>query len=92
MTVRAHIWISGRVQGVYFRNAVKEMAGEREVTGWVRNLADGRVEAVCEGAPEDVQEVIAFCRHGPSAARVSDVVVEWEEPAGVTGFQVLATR
>ncbi|MHC1629386.1 MAG: acylphosphatase [Methanoculleaceae archaeon] len=92
MTVRAHIWISGRVQGVYFRNAVEVVAGERGVTGWVRNLADGRVEAVFEGTREDVEEVIAFCRHGPPAARVSDVAVEWEEPAGEAGFQILLTR
>ncbi|MGC9434650.1 MAG: acylphosphatase [Methanomicrobiales archaeon] len=92
MVVRAHVWISGRVQGVCFRNAVQGEAIQRGVSGWVRNLADGRVEAVSEGAPEGVEGVIAFCRHGPPAARVRDVAVQWEEPTGETGFSVLPTQ
>ncbi|MHC1626066.1 MAG: acylphosphatase [Methanoculleaceae archaeon] len=92
MNVRAHIWISGRVQGVCFRYAVQDYARRCGVTGWVRNLSDGRVEAVFEGAAEDVERMISFCNHGPPAARVTDVSVEWDDPAGENEFRILPTR
>jgi acylphosphatase len=82
MQVRAHVWVSGRVQGVYFRYATRDEAKVRQVTGWVRNLPDGRVEAVFEGEAEAVGRMIAFCRDGPPAARVDRVEVGWEEYTG----------
>jgi len=79
---RAHVFVSGKVQGVYFRATTREEARERGVTGWVRNLDDGRVEAVFEGDENDVEEMVEFCHDGSPAAEVEDVEVEWE---GATG-------
>lgn len=80
--VRAHVIISGRVQGVYFRYATKEEASMRGVKGWVRNLRDGRVEAVFEGDKQKVDEVIDFCHYGPPPAKVSSVEVTWGDYTG----------
>lgn len=85
---RAHVHVSGKVQGVYFRATTRDMAREVGVDGWVRNLPDGRVEAVFEGEEEQVEEMIAFCHEGSPAAEVEDVAVEWEEPEGIDGFTV----
>jgi len=79
---RAHVFVSGKVQGVYFRATTREEARERGVTGWVRNLDDGRVEAVFEGDENDVEEMVEFCHDGSPAAEVEDVEVEWEEATG----------
>lgn len=79
MKKRAHLYISGRVQGVFFRATTREEAKKRGVTGWVKNLPDGRVEAIFEGEEEKVNEMIDFCHKGPSSARVDDVEVSWEE-------------
>lgn len=79
--VRIHVWVTGRVQGVYFRYAVEEEARDRGVTGWVRNLPDGRVEGIFEGEEALIQELLAFCRRGPPHARVDRVEVR-EEPFG----------
>jgi len=76
---RIHVTISGRVQGVFFRARTREEAVRNDVRGWVRNLPDGRVEAVFEGRPEDVDRVVAWCRIGPSHA-VVDRVEAVEEP------------
>ena len=76
---RIHVTISGRVQGVFFRAKTREEAVRNNVRGWVRNLPDGRVEAVFEGRPEDVDRVVAWCRIGPSHAAV-DRVEAVEEP------------
>jgi acylphosphatase len=70
MDVIRHVLIRGRVQGVGFRAWTEEAALERGLEGWVRNRRDGAVEAVFVGLPEVVEEMIAACRHGPSAARV----------------------
>lgn len=86
--VRRHVWVSGRVQGVWFRYHTQEAAQRLGVTGWVRNLPDGRVEAVFEGDESAVSAVVAWCRRGPSAARVSGVEVRVEEPTGNEGFEV----
>lgn len=86
--VRAHVWISGRVQGVCFRACTSDEAVARGVDGWVRNTFDGRVEAVFEGAKTAVEAMIVWCRKGPPAARVSAVAVTWEKPQGERGFQV----
>lgn len=82
MNVRAHVFVSGRVQGVFFRSETRYEANRRNVAGWVRNTSDGRVEAVFEGEKEDVEKVIDFCRRGPPGARVTKVDVQWE---GYTG-------
>jgi acylphosphatase len=85
---RTRVLISGEVQGVYFRDTCRRMAAQRGVTGWVRNLRDGRVEAVFEGAEDAVDTMVAWARRGPSSARVSDVAVHPEPPEGLTGFAV----
>ena len=85
---RAHVYVSGKVQGVYFRATTREEARKQDVDGWVRNLDDGRVEAVFEGPEEDVESLIEFCHQGSKAARVDDVEVSYEEPQGEDGFRV----
>jgi acylphosphatase len=82
MKIRAHVFVSGRVQGVFFRSETRYEAKIRNVAGWVRNTLDGRVEAVFEGEKEDVEKVIDFCRRGPSGARVMKIDVRWEDYIG----------
>ena len=82
MKIRAHVFVSGRVQGVFFRSETSYEAKRRKVAGWVRNTSDGRVEAVFEGEKEDVEKVIDFCRRGPSGARVMKIDVRWEDYIG----------
>jgi acylphosphatase len=82
MKIRAHVFVSGRVQGVFFRSETRYEAQRRKVDGWVRNTSDGRVEAVFEGEKEDVEKVIDFCRRGPSGARVMKIDVRWEDYIG----------
>jgi acylphosphatase len=79
---RAHVFIRGKVQGVFFRQNTKQAATRRGVTGWVRNLADGRVEAIFEGYNEDVNELIEWCHVGPAKAKVEDVDVRFEKYTG----------
>ena len=79
---RAHVFVSGTVQGVYFRQNTKDVATRHNVTGWVRNLQDGRVEAVFEGGEMDVNEVIEWCHVGPPKAKVDDVNVKFEKYTG----------
>ena len=80
--VRAHVFVSGRVQGVFFRYETRQRARRVGVTGWVRNLPDGRVEAVFEGEKEAVEYMVEFCKRGPPAARVEKVDVKWEQYKG----------
>jgi acylphosphatase len=75
---RAHVYISGKVQGVFFRQNTKREAQSEGVKGWVKNLDDGRVEAVFEGEKDAVKALVDFCRRGPRGAQVTDVTVEWE--------------
>ena len=82
MKTRAHIFISGRVQGVFFRVETKYEADKRKIKGWVRNLPDGRVEAVFEGEKDSLDELIEFCRKGPPGARVENIKVIWEDYSG----------
>jgi len=90
--VRKRVLISGRVQGVYFRNYTREAALAAGVTGWVRNRRDGRVEAVFEGDPEAVEKVIRWCWKGSPSARVEHVEIKNEEYAGeFRDFQIIAT-
>ena len=74
--------MSGRVQGVFFRSETEYEAVKRNVCGWVKNLPDGRVEAVFEGEKEAVEALVEFCRRGPRGARVSEVEVQWEDCKG----------
>jgi acylphosphatase len=85
-TVRAHVLISGLVQGVSFRWYAIQNARRAGVAGWVRNLDDGRVEAVFEGPQPAVEEMVGWCRDGPPAARVTGTDVVWEEPEGLAEF------
>ena len=82
MKVRAHAYVNGRVQGVFFRSETQNEAVSRNVTGWVKNLPDGRVEAVFEGEKQDIEEVIEFCKRGPRGARVTKVDVQWQNFTG----------
>ena len=78
----------GRVQGVFFRDSVRRLAARGGVSGWARNNADGTVEAVLEGEPDDVERVVEFCRRGPPDASVEELEVFEEDPEGLTGFSV----
>ena len=86
--VRAHVYVSGYVQGVYFRANTREAAEGRNVDGWVRNLDDGRVEAVFEGREGAVEALVKWCHSGSAQATVEDVDVEFEEPQGLDGFEI----
>jgi acylphosphatase len=85
---RRHVWVSGRVQGVWFRDACSREARGRAVRGWVSNLADGRVEAVFEGEPAGVDAMVEWCRAGTPRARVSGIEVRDEPPVGEADFRV----
>ncbi len=90
--VRAHLHVRGRVQGVSFRYYTRQQALARGVKGWVRNLWDGRVEAVFQGDGERVKQVIAWCKHGPTSARVDEIRMDWETPQeACTGFEIRPT-
>ena len=86
--VRAHVHVSGRVQGVTYRATTRREARDRGVDGWVRNLADGRVEAVFEGPRGAVETMLDYCHEGPGRARVEDVAVEYEPPEDIEGFEI----
>ncbi len=80
--VRAHVFIEGRVQGIFFRANTREEASLLGLTGWVKNCWDGRVEAVFEGEREKVEKVILWCKKGPPGAMVRDVEINWEQVTG----------
>jgi acylphosphatase len=84
--IRAHVFVSGLVQGVGYRYTTVQQARKLQLNGWVRNLNDGRVEAVFEGEQTAVEEMIRWCHRGPSAAVVEDVAVEIEEIEGLLEF------
>lgn len=89
MQKRVHIFISGRVQGVFFRAETKSKAQFYNLSGWVRNLQDGRVETVFEGEERDVEKMIAWCKEGPAFATVQNIEIH-EEPMSVEldGFTI----
>ncbi len=93
---RAHVFVEGKVQGVYFRDTTRREAQKRGVDGWVRNLSDGRVEAVFQGPRADVDAMIGFVHKGPPRARVDDVQVERSEDPDHAlqgqGFEVRPTK
>jgi acylphosphatase len=85
---RVHVIVSGRVQGVFYRATCIERARALRLGGWVRNLVDGRVEASFEGAPDDIESIVAWCREGPPRARVTAIALEEEPPIGEDSFRV----
>ena len=86
---RAHVIISGRVQGVFFRVETRRAAERIGVSGWVRNLPDGNVEALFEGSRDRIEEVIQWCHQGAPASRVSHVDLEWGTYTGeFDGFDI----
>lgn len=80
--VRAHLVITGRVQGVYYRAETRDQAAALGLTGWVKNKPDRSVEVVVEGGREDVEKLIGWCRQGPPGAEVTGVGVSWENYTG----------
>jgi len=86
--IRNRVLISGQVQGVYFRDACRRLALQHGVTGWVRNLPDGRVEAVLEGPPEEVHRLVDWAHHGPRHAVLDHVAVHAEPPEGLDTFRI----
>jgi len=85
---RVHVFVSGKVQGVFYRATTQARAREAGVDGWVRNLDDGRVEAVFEGPEGDVRDMVAWCETGSEAAEVESVDAEYGEPEGAEGFEI----
>ncbi|MEM9924040.1 MAG: acylphosphatase [Cyanobacteria bacterium P01_D01_bin.50] len=86
--IRAHAFISGKVQGVGYRYSTMNVATKLGLNGWVRNLPDSRVEAVFEGTPEVIEEMIHWCHQGPNSANVKDVQVEYLEAEGLEQFEI----
>lgn len=86
--IRRRVIVSGRVQGVWFRDSCRAEARRLHVSGWARNLTDGRVEAVFEGEPDAVNEMANWCQHGPPHAVVTEIEVTDEALTGEQGFRV----
>lgn len=86
--IRRRVVAHGRVQGVFFRDSVKEQADAYGLAGWARNRSDGSMEACFEGPPNAVEQVVAWCSDGPDKARVTRLDVVEEEPQGLAGFRV----
>jgi len=88
-TAKAHLFIEGRVQGVFYRAFTRNLAAKLGLSGWVRNLYDGRVEALFEGSRELIEQAIQECWKGPSGSSVRNIDVQWEEPsAEYKGFEI----
>ncbi|UCH84071.1 MAG: acylphosphatase [Candidatus Latescibacterota bacterium] len=86
---RLHVWVTGRVQGVFFRDSTRRAIEGLDLTGWVRNLPDGRVEAVFQGNREVCEKGLAYVKTGPPSARVDHVDAQWEDDEEeLTGFEV----
>ena len=88
MSSRAHVVVTGRVQGVFFRAETRDRARSLGLGGWVRNNGDGSVEAVFEGDEERVESMVEWCRRGPAYAKVENVQVAWEDPRSEREFAV----
>ncbi|NIM60060.1 MAG: acylphosphatase [Candidatus Aminicenantes bacterium] len=82
MKARAHILVTGRVQGVFFRDHTQKWASSLNLTGWVRNIRNGQVEALAEGDKEKIEELVTRLNEGPPLAQVEKVDVNWEEYRG----------
>ncbi len=82
MKARARIFVLGRVQGVFYRDSTRKWASSKGLTGWVKNLPDGRVEALVEGEKEDIQALVGQMREGPPMARIDNIELQWEKFEG----------
>jgi len=87
---RVHLFVSGRVQGVFFRASTRDTARRLGLTGWVRNLPDGRVEGLFEGDEEALRRLIEWCRSGPAGAAPEKLELEWKDYSG--GFRDFRIR
>ena len=93
MNKRYHVWVSGRVQGVFFRGQTEQWAVAKGLRGWVRNRADGRVEVLAEGERGDLEALLDLLRQGPPFARVDAAEARWLEYAGeFDSFRVRRTE
>ena len=86
--IRRRVIAHGRVQGVFFRDSLRQRASSRRVAGWVTNRSDGAVEAVFEGEADSVESLVEYSREGPRSAEVEDLEVFDEEPEGLSGFEI----
>ena len=86
--IRRRVTVTGRVQGVFFRDSLRRRANSHHVAGWATNRSDGAVEAVFEGAPDDVERLVAFAKTGPRQAEVDSVDVREEATEGLAGFEI----
>ncbi|MBV9915915.1 MAG: acylphosphatase [Solirubrobacterales bacterium] len=86
--IRRRITVHGQVQGVFFRDSLRRRAQSHHVAGWARNRSDGAVEAVFEGQPEDVEQLVRFAQSGPRQAEVQSVDISDEAPEGLSGFEI----
>lgn len=84
----AHVFVSGRVQGVFYRANTRDTASDTGVDGWVKNRSDGRVEAVFEGSTDAVESMVEWCHEGSPRAAVEDVDIEYGDPQGIEGFEI----
>ena len=89
-TTRAHVYVHGRVQGVFFRATTRDKALTLDVKGWVKNCLDGSVEAVFEGEKDAVEKIVNWCRKGPEGSSVNHIDVDWEKCLGeFDGFSII---
>ena len=90
MSKALHVWVEGRVQGVFFRDSTQRKAASLGLTGWVKNLPDGRVEALFVGSEDACRQALAFVKVGPSGARVTGVEHYWEDSptSGYAAFEI----
>ena len=83
-----HLFVHGRVQGVFFRDSTRKVARDLGLTGWVRNCSDGSVEIQAEGDRNKLEELVEWCRHGPDLASVSNLDLSWIGAEGLGSFDV----
>lgn len=86
--VRAHVFVSGKVQGVGYRASTRDQATKLKLKGWVRNLSDGRVEAVFEGSNAAIEQMLRWCQQGSAWAIVDEVAIDYEPPEDLSEFEV----
>ena len=86
--ISVHVFISGQVQGVFFRAHTKEKAEELNLAGWVKNLPDGRVEAVFEGEQDQINKMLVWCYQGSPTSQVDQVDIRNEKPQSLKGFKI----
>ncbi len=89
---RVHIFVSGKVQGVYYRQNTLQKAQELDIRGWVRNLSDGRVESIMEGSKVNIDKMLAWCKEGPADAKVEEVkIIDEEYKKEFSTFDIIKT-